>query len=90
MSLKNKKSTEEESFALLMKKDQAQLRASYVELARELMGLRFQLQAKQLQNVSLLGKKRRVKARVKTALAMLIKNHKNGMMNTNSNQKETQ
>ncbi|MGB1230119.1 MAG: 50S ribosomal protein L29 [Holosporaceae bacterium] len=57
----------------LLSKDQASLRKQYQDLAHELMGLRFQHQAKQLKNTQSLSKVRREKARVKTALSMLQK-----------------
>lgn len=59
------------AFKELLSKDGASLRKQYQDLAHEIMGLRFQLQSKQLKQTHVLRKARREKARVKTALTML-------------------
>ncbi|TGW15896.1 50S ribosomal protein L29 [bacterium NHP-B] len=59
-------------FLELMKKSATDLRAEYHALAREEMNLRFQHAAKQLKNTSSLRHVKRKKARVKTALCVIL------------------
>ena len=61
------------AFSELLVKSVSDLRADYQSLAREEMSLRFQHAGKQLKNTSLLRSVRCRKARVKTALRVLLK-----------------
>lgn len=60
-------------FSELLKKSTSDLRSEYQSLGREEMSMRFQHAAKQLKNTSALRLLRRKKARVKTALAHVMK-----------------
>ena len=60
-------------FLELLAKSAADLRGEYQSLGREEMSMRFQHAAKQLKDTSALRLLRRKKARVKTALAHVVK-----------------
>ena len=60
-------------FSELLKKSVSDLRNEYQSLGREEMSMRFQHAAKQLKNTSSLRLLRRKKARVKMALAHVVK-----------------